>query len=449
MGPSTRIKRTNLGYRGQRLFERLGAKTLGEAAEFTMAQLCGEKGVGETTVNEIVILLGRAKLELTQSARNHDGFHPLKQIFIDDVQSLSQSCREHLRQAGVRTLYGLTQRTKEQLKMDGVVGEAYFGEVEELMKVHGLELKPSKLAIPIAELELSVRSRKALQRMGVTNLGELIELSGAEIKAGKNVGETSIAEIKRQLARYGLTLKAESEPEPEGDRYVSPQNPNLDDPIESLNLSARALSCLESTGTYELLRDLANATGEELLKIRSFGRTSLHEVRRKLAERGLSIGCLRKWEGMIPVKRGKKAPVEPIPAHRADLKSFFGEQPESPDETEASVDPTLAHREWILRTFGPPPKPNQQDERILQQYRLQALRLMDIERLLKSLHDRLDKIDKSTTQISFDEEATAEALAQFAIKRGVPVPQGKRTVRVEGDFRSGEPICVALEVDPC
>ena len=60
-------------------------------------------------------------------------------------------------------------------------------------------------------------------------------------------------------------------------------------PISELELSVRASNCLESskmTHVYEL----ACKTDAELLKIRSFGKTSLREVKRKLADIGLTLG---------------------------------------------------------------------------------------------------------------------------------------------------------------
>lgn len=60
-------------------------------------------------------------------------------------------------------------------------------------------------------------------------------------------------------------------------------------PIQELELSVRASNCLESAKT-ERVGDLVTMTEAELLKIRSFGKTSLREIRRKLADIGLSLG---------------------------------------------------------------------------------------------------------------------------------------------------------------
>src|SRR5256886_1018358 len=63
----------------------------------------------------------------------------------------------------------------------------------------------------------------------------------------------------------------------------------LDMTVQELDLSVRANNCLESAkiGT---VRDLVKKTDADLLKVRSFGKTSLREVKRKLADLGLSLG---------------------------------------------------------------------------------------------------------------------------------------------------------------
>jgi DNA-directed RNA polymerase subunit alpha len=60
-------------------------------------------------------------------------------------------------------------------------------------------------------------------------------------------------------------------------------------PIQDLELSVRASNCLESI-RIETVGHLAKMTEADLLKIRSFGKTSLREVKRKLADLGLSLG---------------------------------------------------------------------------------------------------------------------------------------------------------------
>ena len=59
-------------------------------------------------------------------------------------------------------------------------------------------------------------------------------------------------------------------------------------PIQELELSVRASNCLESA-KIESVGDLVKLSEPELLKIRSFGKTSLREIKRKLADIGLSL----------------------------------------------------------------------------------------------------------------------------------------------------------------
>ena len=63
----------------------------------------------------------------------------------------------------------------------------------------------------------------------------------------------------------------------------------LNTPMAELELSVRAGNCLESV-KMETVGQLTKMTEAELLKIRSFGKTSLREIKRKLADMGLSLG---------------------------------------------------------------------------------------------------------------------------------------------------------------
>ena len=63
----------------------------------------------------------------------------------------------------------------------------------------------------------------------------------------------------------------------------------LNMPIQELELSVRANNCLESA-KIETVGQLVKMTEADLLKIRSFGKTSLREIKRKLADVGLSLG---------------------------------------------------------------------------------------------------------------------------------------------------------------
>ena len=59
--------------------------------------------------------------------------------------------------------------------------------------------------------------------------------------------------------------------------------------VHELELSVRANNCLEAA-KIDLVGQLVGMTEADLLKIRSFGKTSLREVKRKLQDLGLSLG---------------------------------------------------------------------------------------------------------------------------------------------------------------
>jgi DNA-directed RNA polymerase subunit alpha len=60
-------------------------------------------------------------------------------------------------------------------------------------------------------------------------------------------------------------------------------------PISELDLSVRASNCLESA-KLATVGDVVQHSEADLLKVRSFGKTSLREVKRKLADLNLSLG---------------------------------------------------------------------------------------------------------------------------------------------------------------
>ncbi|TVS05534.1 MAG: DNA-directed RNA polymerase subunit alpha [Phycisphaerales bacterium] len=76
----------------------------------------------------------------------------------------------------------------------------------------------------------------------------------------------------------------------------------LNMPISELDLSVRASNCLESA-RIETVGDLVQQSEPELLKLRSFGRTSLREVKRKLLDIELDLG-MELPEGFTPAGRG-------------------------------------------------------------------------------------------------------------------------------------------------
>ena len=75
---------------------------------------------------------------------------------------------------------------------------------------------------------------------------------------------------------------------PSGGGGDAPPADLLSTPVAELTLSVRAGNCLEAEN-IDTIGDLVQKSEEELLQLRNFGRTSLTEVKEKLAELGLRL----------------------------------------------------------------------------------------------------------------------------------------------------------------
>jgi DNA-directed RNA polymerase subunit alpha len=91
-----------------------------------------------------------------------------------------------------------------------------FGLAQELnAEAEGIDIGPSPaegalaadLALPIEEMDLTVRSYNCLKREGIHTVGELITRSEADLLDIRNFGAKSIDEVKAKLHGMGLSLK--------------------------------------------------------------------------------------------------------------------------------------------------------------------------------------------------------------------------------------------------
>jgi DNA-directed RNA polymerase subunit alpha len=146
----------------------------------------------------------------------------------------------------------------------------------------------------IADFELSARSRNCLDRLGIRTLGDLADISEAELMASKNFGETSLKEVRIIMESKGLTVgmnQAEVRQAPQQVRredLSEEQRAIYDNPVADLNLSVRARKAVSRLG-IATIGELMNRTPDELLGIRNFGVTSLNEIRLRLGDMGVSL----------------------------------------------------------------------------------------------------------------------------------------------------------------
>ena len=152
------------------------------------------------------------------------------------------------------------------------------------------------LETPISDFELSVRSRNCLKKMNIDTLGDLLNISEAELLSYKNFGETSLREVKIILESKSLHLgmvveEKPVQPQELSDRIASEEQGAMNKSVDDLQLSVRSRKCLQKLN-IRTLADLTRKTEAELLGIKNFGVTSLNEIKRNLASVGLALRSL-------------------------------------------------------------------------------------------------------------------------------------------------------------
>ena len=152
------------------------------------------------------------------------------------------------------------------------------------------------LDTPVTDFELSVRARNCLKKMQIRTLGDLLKITEAELLSYKNFGEQSLVEIKAMLSQKGLRLGQNLEGGGRGGirkdildelKAIVPET-TLNKPISSLELSVRARKALQLLN-IATIGELASRTEAELMGVKNFGATSLHEIRERLAQHGLTL----------------------------------------------------------------------------------------------------------------------------------------------------------------
>jgi DNA-directed RNA polymerase subunit alpha len=164
----------------------------------------------------------------------------LEQLLSRPVTDFELSVRSRNCLAGmeIHTLGDLTKTTENDLLQGKNFGETSLVEIRELMQAHGLRVgqnlapvkKPlewpqpgvpstpiitadrspqeqAQLARSVSDLNLSVRARKCMARLGISSLSELVQRTPDELLATKNFGVTSLNEIRQQLGEFGLKLR--------------------------------------------------------------------------------------------------------------------------------------------------------------------------------------------------------------------------------------------------
>ena len=162
--------------------------------------------------------------------RKRDRTSQVLNVPVSDFE-LSVRSRNCLQKMGVHTLGDLARSSEADLLASKNFGETSLVEIREMLASKGLSLgqfaatKPepepafepefmtpdeqAMLDRPIADLNLSVRARKCMIRLGLNTIGELLRRTGDDLLECKNFGVTSLNEVREKLTIQGLKLRGD------------------------------------------------------------------------------------------------------------------------------------------------------------------------------------------------------------------------------------------------
>jgi DNA-directed RNA polymerase subunit alpha len=143
-----------LSVRARNCLKKMEIRSLGDLLKVSEAELLSYKNFGETSLVEIKAMLTQRGLRLGQNLETQ--YHRVRADVYADL---------------------LDQADEETLNRS------------------------------ITSLDFSVRSRKALQLLGVQTIGDLATRTEAELMGIKNFGNTSLVEVRERLATVGLDLR--------------------------------------------------------------------------------------------------------------------------------------------------------------------------------------------------------------------------------------------------
>ena len=165
-----------------------------------------------------------------EARKRNDRLTQLLNIPVTDFE-LSVRSRNCLQKMGVRTLGDLTRTSEADLLASKNFGETSLVEIRDMLSSKGLELgqfaaerpetppafdvshltpdEQAQVNRPIADLNLSVRARKCMVRLGLTTIGELIRKTGDDLLECKNFGVTSLNEVRDKLTQMGIKLRGD------------------------------------------------------------------------------------------------------------------------------------------------------------------------------------------------------------------------------------------------
>lgn len=202
----------------------INIKTIGDLTDYNLPDLLKIRNLGQATY-----------LEITGKLHRRDVFPgdryvkpPYEEEFSDMPVldfGLSVRARNALRKLEVKTVGDLTKLTEKDLLACKNFGESSLREIEGILDRMTLALRPREREVsqgkkyvkpqykkdfsnmPVLDLELGVRARRALRKLNVSTVEDLTRFTAEDLLACRQFGNTSLNEIRKVLEELGLTLR--------------------------------------------------------------------------------------------------------------------------------------------------------------------------------------------------------------------------------------------------
>ncbi len=196
---------------------------------------------------------------------------------------------------GDQLIATLTDNTKFSAELTASRGRGYIPAAEQIDEQTEIGVIPiDALYSPVTRVRYRTEDTRVGQRVNYDRLVMEIWTKGIVLPEDALVEAAKI--LRKHLNPFvqynelGETVAAsEAHPQPDVSSVDTELQAKLDRSLASLDLSVRANNCLESAKILTV-GDLLSLDENQLMQLRSFGKTSLMEVKRKLTEMGLTLG---------------------------------------------------------------------------------------------------------------------------------------------------------------
>ncbi len=193
----------------------------------------------------------------------------------------------------------LTEDVSFEMEMVVENGRGYSPAAERISEIDRYDSEAGRIIIdaiysPITRVRYKTENTRVGQK---TNYDKLVLEIWTDGTVSPDMALVEAAKILRKYVNPFVNYTSAGQETVEQEIVVEEEVSAVDEelmaklnmPIQELEFSVRTTNCTEAINIVTV-RDLVIMTEAELLKVRSFGKTCLREVRRKLADMDLSLG---------------------------------------------------------------------------------------------------------------------------------------------------------------